>query len=538
MAAPATPPGPSLVNFEETNPDAKISSPRSLKACKLEGILPDELIYKPVEAFHERALSPRLVKLRYDFFEAKRRDLLAAARRQRDTLVAEERRQQEVGSRSLDLIAQEKGVSRSSILAVNSDGLRQEQAKMRRAQDRERAWLKSALNNELAQLKELEHKDLAYSETANEAQERQREAAKRMKAMADKKAQEEERKQLEIEARQQLEKKIAKEEFLKQQRELDQQKEMEKARAKEAYQRQLQEMERKMQLEKEKQEAKESAFRKQEAKKAEMRAQDLRRTDILEQQKAQFQQQVEVKQVARAQRVEMAMKVSREVEERKRQELEAKMLLEQERTEHLQQVKAVEAETMARKGMQQMMRRRVIADEAARKAEDRRLAILELQEENEMRLLEHEQKKERYLDFKRELDSLKEKNKEINVERQRRKEAAAREMVAHQVRRKDEKIEVINAERKRLFEIRKAQQTEAYRARELVRSEIMRQRIASKYNSKALEEKMQQLDITPGIAASLSSSASMPNLKRAPESSKTSRRRPADATLTPAEAAA
>ncbi|CAK0864950.1 unnamed protein product [Prorocentrum cordatum] len=193
MAAPATPPGPSLVNFEETNPDAKISSPRSLKACKLEGILPDELIYKPVEAFHERALSPRLVKLRYDFFEAKRRDLLAAARRQRDTLVAEERRQQEVGSRSLDLIAQEKGVSRSSILAVNSDGLRQEQAKMRRAQDRERAWLKSALNNELAQLKELEHKDLAYSETANEAQERQREAAKRMKAMADKKAQEEER---------------------------------------------------------------------------------------------------------------------------------------------------------------------------------------------------------------------------------------------------------------------------------------------------------------------------------------------------------
>mmetsp|Transcript_130041 Transcript_130041/g.352850 ORF Transcript_130041/g.352850 Transcript_130041/m.352850 type:complete len:532 (+) Transcript_130041:120-1715(+) len=531
MAAPATPPGPSLVNFEETNPDAKISSPRSLKACKLEGILPDELIYKPVEAFHERALSPRLVKLRYDFFEAKRRDLLAAARRQRDTLVAEERRQQEVGSRSLDLIAQEKGVSRSSILAVNSDGLRQEQAKMRRAQDRERAWLKSALNNELAQLKELEHKDLAYSETANEAQERQREAAKRMKAMADKKAQEEERKQLEIEARQQLEKKIAKEEFLKQQRELDQQKEMEKARAKEAYQRQLQEMERKMQLEKEKQEAKESAFRKQEAKKAEMRAQDLRRTDILEQQKAQFQQQVEVKQVARAQRVEMAMKVSREVEERKRQELEAKMLLEQERTEHLQQVKAVEAETMARKGMQQMMRRRVIADEAARKAEDRRLAILELQEENEMRLLEHEQKKERYLDFKRELDSLKEKNKEINVERQRRKEAAAREMVAHQVRRKDEKIEVINAERKRLFEIRKAQQTEAYRARELVRSEIMRQRIASKYNSKALEEKMQQLDITPGIAASLSSSASMPNLKRAPES-------PADATLTPAEAAA
>lgn len=519
------------MNFEETNPDAKISSPRSLRACKLEGILPDELVYKPVEAFHERSLSPRLVKLRYDFFEAKRRDLLAAARRQRDTLLAEERRQQEIGARSLDLIAQEKGVSRSSILAVNSDGLRQEQAKMRKAQDRERAWLKSALNNELAQLKELEHKDLSYSEHVNEAQEKQLENARRMKALNDRKAAEEERKQLELEARQQLEKKIAKEEFLKQQRDMELQREKERERARDAHQRQLQEMERKRQAEIDKQEAKESAFRKQEAKKAEMRAQDLRRTDILEQQKAKFQEQVEVKQIARAQRVEMAVKISKELEDKKRQELNEKMMIEQQRTEHLQQVKAIEAESAARKGMQQMMRRRVIADEAARKAEDRRLAILELQEENELRLLEHEQKKERYLDFKRELDGLKERNKEINVERQRRKEAAARENVANQVRKKDEKIEVINAERKRLFEIRKAQQTEAYRARELVRSEIMRQRIASKYNSKLLEEKMQQLDITPGMAASLSSSASMPNLKRAPREPESPT---ADATLTEA----
>ena len=29
-----------------------------------EGILPEELIYKPVEAFHDKNLSPRLVKLR------------------------------------------------------------------------------------------------------------------------------------------------------------------------------------------------------------------------------------------------------------------------------------------------------------------------------------------------------------------------------------------------------------------------------------------------------------------------------------------
>merc|ERR1719230_1765934 len=100
------------------------------------------------------------------------------------------------------------------------------------------------------------------------------------------------------------------------------------------------------------------------------------------------------------------------------------------------------------------MRRKVIQDEAHKKQEDRRSAILEQQEETELRLLEHEQKKERYLDFKRELDGLRTKNKEINVGRQRRREEATREAVAEQVRKKDEKIDHMNAEKERLWQIR------------------------------------------------------------------------------------
>merc|ERR1719473_2594410 len=113
-----------------------------------------------------------------------------------------------------------------------------------------------------------------------------------------------------------------------------------------------------------------------------------------------------------------------------------------------------------------MMRRKLIQDEAARKAEERRDAIVEQQEDTENRLLEHEQKKERYLDFKRELDGLRTKNKEINVERQRRKEEAYREKVATDVRKKDEKMEWMQSERTRLWQLRRQGQTEAYRARE------------------------------------------------------------------------
>lgn len=61
-----------------------------------------------------------------------------------------------------------------------------------------------------------------------------------------------------------------------------------------------------------------------------------------------------------------------------------------------------------------MMKRKSIADEAARKAEERRNNIIEHQNEVEHRMMLHEMKKERYLEFKSELDALKEKNKEIN----------------------------------------------------------------------------------------------------------------------------
>merc|ERR1712050_691288 len=162
------------------------------------------------------------------------------------------------------------------------------------------------------------------------------------------------------------------------------------------------------------------------------------------------------------------------------------------------------------------MKRKVIHEEAMRKAEERRSAILEQQEDTEMRLLEHEQKKERYLDFKKELDGLRSRNKEINVERQRRREESMRELVAEQVRKKDDKIEAMNNERKRLWELRRHAQTEAYRAREQVKGEVMKQRIQSKFNSKALQKKLESLMQQDCFNEKiLGSSSSMPALRGA-----------------------
>merc|ERR1712151_1336671 len=170
------------------------------------------------------------------------------------------------------------------------------------------------------------------------------------------------------------------------------------------------------------------------------------------------------------------------LENERREAFEKRQQDEAEREERLMQAKALQQEEGAKRSFQLMMRRKVIQEEAARRAEERRNDIVEHQESIEYRLLEHEQKKERYLDFKKELDGLRSRNKEINVERQRRREESMRELVAEQVRKKDDKIEDMNNERRRLWDLRRFAQTEAYRAREQVKGEIMKQRIQSKFN--------------------------------------------------------
>mmetsp|Transcript_125237 Transcript_125237/g.267341 ORF Transcript_125237/g.267341 Transcript_125237/m.267341 type:complete len:524 (-) Transcript_125237:265-1836(-) len=503
-----------LANFDEANPKSFINSPRSIQACKQEGVLPGELIYKTVESFQERALSPRLVKLRYDFFEAKRRDLLAAARRARDAIVADERREKEGSNSTLAAISQNSGLSKGAILALNSDGLRLERQKLLKAQETERNWLKNALNSELKNLKKLESDSKMEKEAQADNQEAVRQAALRLKELNDKKAMEEERKQQEMEARMKLEKQIAKEEFHKQQEELQKKAELDAQKQKAAYERQVKETERKKQIEIEKEEKREAAHREQEARKAEMRAQDLRRLDILEQQKHEYSLAMADKKEKRDMRIYASIQANQELEQKRRDEFDEKCRQDQIREDRLMQSNALRQEESAKKSFQTMMKRKVIAEEASRKAEDRRSAIMEHQEDTEMRLLEHEQKKERYLDFKRELDGLRNQNKSINVERQRRREEANRESVAEAVRKKDEKIDMMNNERQRLWQIRRAAQSQAYAAREAVKNEIMRQRISSKFDSKALEHKlgslMQHDLFTPKV---LQTSSSMPVLK-------------------------
>lgn len=204
------------------------------------------------------------------------------------------------------------------------------------------------------------------------------------------------------------------------------------------------------------------------------------------------------------------------MEQKRRDDFEKKQMDDMVREERLMAEAARRSEETAKKQFRTLMKRQMIKEEAMRQAEERRSAILDQQEETEYRLMEHEAKKERYLDFKRELDGLRSKNKEINVERQRRREEHERESIADSVKKKDEKIDQLNAERQRMWELRRAAQAEAYKAREAVKTEILRQRIASAFDSKKLESKLENLMKSDVFSAKvITSSHSMPAIRAA-----------------------
>jgi hypothetical protein len=79
----------SLDNLDELEQHRLINSPRSLEACRKEGIYADELLYIPPKAFAQPHLSEELQRIHYDFFEDKRRNAQAIVRRARDQLAVE-----------------------------------------------------------------------------------------------------------------------------------------------------------------------------------------------------------------------------------------------------------------------------------------------------------------------------------------------------------------------------------------------------------------------------------------------------------------
>merc|ERR1719271_746400 len=164
-----------------------------------------------------------------------------------------------------------------------------------------------------------------------------------------------------------------------------------------------------------------------------------------------------------------------------------------------------------------MLKRKVIAEEAQSHMDNRRHELMDHMEAVENRLADHEMKKERYLEFKRELTSLKEKNKELNVQRQRRRQEHRRALLAESARQKATKMDFVQLERQRLWDDRRrtALMSQAYRDR--VREIVHNQKLASQFDSAAVEQALVDVMNDPAFnpttpKKSVEKSKSMPSI--------------------------
>ena len=83
----------SILNFEKKNPEAAlINSPRSLKACWMEGVVPKELVFIPSEKMKKGKMAKEVVEVRFDYYENKRKTLLKGVKKTREALIKQQRR--------------------------------------------------------------------------------------------------------------------------------------------------------------------------------------------------------------------------------------------------------------------------------------------------------------------------------------------------------------------------------------------------------------------------------------------------------------
>merc|ERR1719261_2466699 len=268
---------------------------------------------------------------------------------------------------------------------------------------------------------------------------------------------------------------------------------------KNALERAKEEAARKHQMELEKQAAQERAWQRQQERIQEMNEKDAERRRVQAQLKKEQMDAFKAKVDAKNDRIQKSIENNMMLAQQKEEELEAQIASNMERQARLDEEKMLAQQQAAKRSLHLYLKRKEMADNAAKEQESRRQEVLQKMEEVEQRMMDHDMKKERYLEFKRELDMLKEKNKELNVQRMRRRQEYRREQLAEQARQKAAKADFVQLERQRLYDDRRrtASVSQAYRDR--VREIVHTQKLESKFDSSAVEGALLQVFSDPSF---------------------------------------
>ena len=147
-----------------------VNTPRSLEACRREGIEPKDLLYRPLESFQEENEDSEVQALYYEFFEHKRRALVKAVRKTRKELMREE-------------MGNHKSKSKSSSLTSGEFKFREN---LKMSKDKQVHSIARILSHEANAIKQMSARHQEFLSGINNFQKNMKIRAKREKKKADK----------------------------------------------------------------------------------------------------------------------------------------------------------------------------------------------------------------------------------------------------------------------------------------------------------------------------------------------------------------
>mmetsp|Transcript_176437 Transcript_176437/g.565734 ORF Transcript_176437/g.565734 Transcript_176437/m.565734 type:complete len:388 (+) Transcript_176437:1200-2363(+) len=319
------------------------------------------------------------------------------------------------------------------------DCITMEHRRFLRAADEERKWLRRALSQEVREVADMERRDRFLA--GEEAEQAERRQLKRecLREKSVRRRQVDSEKWAEDKQAERIERRAARKEFKRQSEELRRLENEEEAKKKAYDEQQCREAEKRLCKEEEVAEKEEAERHAHEERVHELQAVEIARDETLEQHRQEWLQAYEDAKQAREARAQRALELSSELESKRLSRLEEKKRGELEREQRIAREKAQQQEQTLELSACRSSRRSQVQNESERLVKDRR------------------------------------------------------DSISVQVHEKIGRVDELSSERHRLKEFRKTAQNEARRAIELVKQEVARQAVSSKYSPEKVQQQVDSL---------------------------------------------
>jgi len=372
-----------------------------------------------------------------------------------------------------------------------------ERARHERVKEHEKRWIRNTLEATIQHVKDLEHGSEVLEADTKLAEQKMADASRRLKELNDKRRQERDEKQAGLRMMQKIEREKAKETFERELKEEQQRVQKEFAEARRRFEVHVANEKKKADFQRQQELARDREYQRQQERLANMLKQDEERGRILQKSRDEFQRHLREKKADKDAKIQAALSKDEAIREEKRRAYEEKKERENTKEEMQAQRRALQQEESAKRSFQLMMKRRIAADEAKRKQEEFQHNVQEHQRQVDERLKEHQAKQQKYLQFKRELDALKENNKEMNVERQRRRDAFRRAQLQADLNSKLGKATALEMERAHMWNERKQMIVAAQLQRRKIKEQIHQMHLKSSFSSDQIVRTILELQSEP-----------------------------------------